>query len=239
MAWVLFALATLFWIALIVTLILDLPRASSSEEQARAIGRLIGRFVFPFLGVLAGRLIYVRLRKPPRPRFWSPWILVITTALAILLVLPAAIRSAGVATQRVDAESYIQPIAEFQYAENAAAERQARDLFERDPALGDDLDIAVREVTADGQALGAIVILGLDPADAASDAFRSGVERGFTAEAGLEAEEVMLGSTEALYAESQGGAMLAWWHENLFIVLSAPDRETAEQVATELMAAND
>ena len=93
-------MSALFWIAIAVTLIVELPRI---DEPGRAVGRLIGRFVFPFVLVLIGRFIYVRLRRPPRPRFWSPWILVITTLLAILIVWPTAFRNIDVSAAEVSA----------------------------------------------------------------------------------------------------------------------------------------
>ena len=84
---ILFALAALYWVAMLALLVIAAVNAGSSYEAGAALGFYFTPLLFA--AVLRGAYVLFS-RQRPRPRFWSWWLLVIGAALGLILTLQRA-----------------------------------------------------------------------------------------------------------------------------------------------------
>lgn len=79
-----FAIAALYWMAMVALAVASLPAARSAAE----ITLVLGFYLVPLLYALVLRLAYVGLsRRRPRPRVRSWWVIVFGALLGILVTV--------------------------------------------------------------------------------------------------------------------------------------------------------
>ena len=239
------------WLAWLVALpsaaILLLPTALaiSSGATAYEVGRVSGRAILAlFLGLIA-RAMYVRARGRSWRSAISPWLLPV--AVAFLLALAAILGLPGVVERQERIQSLETPMA-ADYLRIGAPYELTQLSADEEAALEDDMASTLREAKAtdaetryvelDGEPVGVVMVMAVEPAVVADPDYFDDVHRG-AEKAGADASFGDLQGQRVIWGRlPDEGVFVIWQHETLVISAFALDRPSAEEIASQLMAAN-
>jgi hypothetical protein len=228
-----------------VILLLPTALAISSGASAYEVGRVSARAILALFFGLIARAMYVRARGRPWRSAISPWLLPVAVAvffaLAMILGLP------GVAERQERIQSLETPMA-ADYLRIAGPYELTQLSPEEEAALEADMASTLREAKAtevetryvelDGEPVGVVMVMAVEPAVVAEPGYLEDVHRGFE-KAGADPTFGDLQGQRVVWARlPDEGVVVMWQHEALVISAFAVDRASAEEIASQLMAAN-
>jgi hypothetical protein len=243
--------ATPRWLAWLVAIpsagILLLPTAAAMarDDPAYDVGYASGGALFALFLALIVRAVYVRARGRAWRSAISPWLLPV----AVLCLLASS--AIGVGPELIASRQRIQSMETplpADYLDIGRPYELTRLSPEEEAALEAEMEATLREAKAtgvetryvelDGQTIGAVMVMGVEPEVAAEPGYFDDVLRG-AEQAGAHASFGDLQGQRVIWARlPDEGEFVIWQYEALVVSVFAVDRATTEEIASQLMAAN-
>lgn len=226
-------------------LLLPVLLAMSRGEDAYDVGRAMGRTGFALTLALIVRGVYVRARGRPWRSAISAWLLPVAV---VCLFVSGGIRSLPEIAERQQRIQAIETLAPADYLNiqepyeltRLSPEEETRIEAEMTETMQEAKGTALetRYVELDGEPVGVVMVMAVEPAVVADPDYLDDVQRG-AEEAGADASSGDLQGQRVIWGRlPDESVFVIWQHEALVITAFALDRLSAEEIATQLMAAN-